>query len=1243
MQNAVREMIDRLMRFAVNRGRVRMTIAGKNSLGRGWVSVTILVFAILHGGMAAARPPSNAEIDSGPFRPSNPPLSTAATLCDPEWAAGFEFGGFNDGQVDANALAVFDDGRGLALYAGGSFTTAGGLVANRIAKWDGSTWSALGSGMNGLVNALTVFDNALYAGGSFSTAGGVTVNYIAKWNPSTSTWSGLGGGMNGTVNALTVFDNALYAGGGFTTAGGVTVSYIAKWNPSTSTWSGLGSGMNSTVNALTVFGNALYAGGSFTAAGGVTVNRIARWNGSTWSPLGGGMNSTVYAFTVFDDGFGAGPALYAGGSFTMSGKVAVNYIARWDGTLWSPLGSGMGGTVYGLTVFNDGTGAALYAGGSFSSAGGVAGTSRIAKWKGVTWESVDGGTNNTVSALGVFNDGTGLALYAGGAFTTAGGRNALRIAKWNGAKLLPLGHGANDRVRAMTTYDDVSGRALYVGGEVGFTVVDQVIVNSIAKWNGSTWSSLRSGMDNAVYALAVFDNALYAGGSFTTAGGVTANRIARWNGATWSPLIVGAQNGVNSTVRAFAVYDDGTGAKLCAGGDFTSAGGVSASRIACWNGASWSALGTGINGTVNALAVYGEGAGPNKLFAAGSFTMAGGVSALNIARWTPGTPPSWSPVGTGANGVVNALTVLDSCVEPRLCAGGIFTLFASVPVNYVACWNGTSGSALGAGFNNEAKALTVFDDHTGSSGRALYAGGKFTSSGGTTTINRIAKWNCSAWEPLTNGVGGEGVTSPWVWAMGVYNDTGGSALYVGGDFNSAGALSSGHIARWGCNGECGDGVCNGAEDCTTCPSDCACVTNGDCDDGNPCTIDRCTAGCCVNAPECTTSADCPDDGVFCNGTEVCQAGCCIAGTPPCGTGQCCDEVANACQPGPSCTLDSQCNDNDPCTTDHCINGCCSHSPVPCCGPCPTPLTIGGAIYSNCASPLTTGISAVDVCVTCDGGFHACTTTVGSAGLWHIDNVPCGHCVITPAELGWNFCHVTGACPPEPNPCVPTAAIDVCPQNEAQNQSIQFLGQVPPCLLGDMNCDGFRSIIGDVPPFVDCVYRNSCACPCPWPAPCVPPGDCNCDGFLSIVGDVPCFVDCVYFALCSTAQCPCSTTADVSDESGSTIGGAVYDNADDPLFSGLEGMEISVRSDDGTIVATTTSGTLGLWRVDGLPDGEYTILFRSQNRDGSDRVDAKPIVVSTQNKEANQSIVLERSVEEPKTLKPHRAVRPERGR
>jgi hypothetical protein len=179
----------------------------------------------------------------------------------------------------------------------------------------------------------------------------------------------------GTVRALTVFDDgggpALFAGGDFTTAGGVAANRIAKWNGSR--WRRLGSGLNGRVFALTVYddggGHALYAGGSFTSAGGLSTMQIARWDGSTWSPLGSGITADdgafVRALALYDDG--SGPALYAGGSFTSAGGVAANGIARWDGSSWTPLGSGMRGVRALATFEHPGRGGPSLVAGSAST------------------------------------------------------------------------------------------------------------------------------------------------------------------------------------------------------------------------------------------------------------------------------------------------------------------------------------------------------------------------------------------------------------------------------------------------------------------------------------------------------------------------------------------------------------------------------------------------------------------------------------------------------------------------------------------------------------------------------------------------------------------------------------------------------------------------------------------------------------------------------------------------------------
>jgi hypothetical protein len=159
----------------------------------------------------------------------------------------------------------------------------------------------------------------------------VTANYFAKWDG--STWSALGSGMDGGVRALAVSGSTLYAGGYFNTAGGVTAHNIAKWDGSA--WSGLGSGMSGDytfVYALALTGTDLYAGGSFATAGGVAANNIAKWNGSTWSALasgirgegsGGGIGPFVTA--ILADGSGH---LFGGGDFTWAGTNVSPFIAQ---------------------------------------------------------------------------------------------------------------------------------------------------------------------------------------------------------------------------------------------------------------------------------------------------------------------------------------------------------------------------------------------------------------------------------------------------------------------------------------------------------------------------------------------------------------------------------------------------------------------------------------------------------------------------------------------------------------------------------------------------------------------------------------------------------------------------------------------------------------------------------------------------------------------------------------------------
>jgi len=370
--------------------------------------------------------------------------------CQPEWLP--SFGGEKGADAAVQCLTVFDDGLGSgpALIVGGDFLSIGGVPANKVAKWNGSNWSPLGSGMNAQVSCLAVFDDgmgggpALYAGGHFSTAGGKPISRVAKWDG--KEWSPVGTGTaNSGVWALAVFDDgrsggpALYATGSFTMIGGISANRIAKWDGKE--WSPLGSGLNSWAYALAVFddglggGPALYAGGSFWIAGGVSALKIAKWNGESWSALGGFSTNTLYMLQVFDDGSGNGPALYAGGTFLTIGGVAANFVAKWNGTVWSPLGRGANNWISGLAVYDDGTGGgpALFACGGFTSAGSVP-ANRIAKWDGTEWSALGSGTNGPTFRMAIFDDGSGdgPSLYAGGEFTLAGGEAEHYIARWQG-------------------------------------------------------------------------------------------------------------------------------------------------------------------------------------------------------------------------------------------------------------------------------------------------------------------------------------------------------------------------------------------------------------------------------------------------------------------------------------------------------------------------------------------------------------------------------------------------------------------------------------------------------------------------------------------------------------------------------------------------------------------------------------------------------------------------------------------
>jgi hypothetical protein len=666
------------------------------------------------------------------------PVRIDPTFSDEDWSG---TGGLLGADSWVNAAVSDNNGN---LYIGGEFTVVGDAAANYIAKWDGSSWSGLGDGLDWNVWSLAVSGTDLYVGGEFSEAGGAPALRIAKWNG--SAWSALGSGVGVApgvptfdyVKAIAVVGTSVYAAGEFTTAGGVPAANIARWNGIA--WSGVGSGVNDEVLALAAIGTNLYVGGAFTNAGGVAANYLARWNGSAWSSVGGGLNDWVWALAA------SGSDLYVGGEFDVAGGTSALNLARWDGTTWAAVGGGVNDQVSALTV----SGSDLYVGGRFSRVGGTTSAFYVAKWDGTSWSAMGPGLHDYVNALAV----VGTDLYVGGDFERADDKIAQYIARWDGSAWSAVGSGGlSGEVYAVA----VDGTDVYAGGKFSSANVNPA--NNVARWDGSAWSAVGPGFNDVVNVLLVSGSQLYAGGAFTMAGTTPVTHIAKWDGSAWS----GLGSGMNVFGYVFSLAADGT--DLYAGGNFFEAGGNSARYIAKWNGSAWSALGTGTNATVGAIGIVGT-----NVYAGGAFTNAGDVPASFIARWN-GT--AWSAVGDGLDSQVRAMAVRGT----DLYVGGIFKNAGNVALNGIGKWNGSAWSGLGSGVDGFILALAT-------SQTSLYAGGFFSDAGGVTASN-VARWDGAAWSALGSGTQGT------VHSLAVF----GTDLFAGGDFIAAGESAARYMAR----------------------------------------------------------------------------------------------------------------------------------------------------------------------------------------------------------------------------------------------------------------------------------------------------------------------------------------------------------------------------------------------------------------------------------------------------------------
>jgi hypothetical protein len=326
-------------------------------------------------------------------------------------------------------------------------------------------------------------------------------------------------------------------------------------------------GLNSRARELEVYGDRLYVGGLFTSAGGVAGTQyLAGWDGSAWSGLGTQPNNDVWAMVEWDG------KLIVGGTFSNLG----NCVAAWNGSSWETLGAGFNGPVYDLLVW-DGQ---LYACGAFHQSG-AAQVHYVGRWNGSAWEGL--GVNQIEEAAYIYS---------------------------------------------MTVYRN----ELIVGG-----IIYSPFNRYLARWDGDTWSTFEGGADSEIDAVAVWNEDLYVGGVFSQIGNppVALPGIARWDGSEWQAVGDGLGGGY---IWKLLPYD---GALLAVGG-FQRTGedpGGQLYGLALWDGTSWRALGSGSH---FGYSIWDAQAFQGALYVTGDFEAFAGQNAVGyIARWDgPAAYPS---------------------------------------------------------------------------------------------------------------------------------------------------------------------------------------------------------------------------------------------------------------------------------------------------------------------------------------------------------------------------------------------------------------------------------------------------------------------------------------------------------------------------------------------------------------------------------------------------------------------------
>ena len=722
------------------------------------------------------------------------------------------------------------------------------------------SWETFGGAtLAGEVRALTLSNGGtkLYVGGTFRKINEIAdTALVAVLDLGSHTFSSLGGPIEGSaVNAIVdTGTGSVCVGGSFDQAGAATVQNFACWDGAA--WSGLEGSFSGEVRALwyDAYNSLIWAGGSFS--GGLAARPLTS---GSWSSYG--LNGEVYALLKADS------SLYVGGAFTDAGGLAdADYLAGLEVSAapftWYALGSGnplsglARGAVFALAY--DSGASTLYVGGDFHTSISSNDADHVVSilnpaGGSPSWNRYSGAQlGSPVKSLAIFNS----QLYVG----LLSAKEAVQRTTLDLTAAWQSSGGGVGLIRG-TVAALVSGSGLFIGGDFPPIGGDPMTSRLALSADFSAWSGFGPGGDqpafnNAVNALEFFKGKLYAGGSFTNAGGDSgADYLAVWNGFGWSAVsgFTPENPGPITALAATANY-------LYVGGEFSGFTAVPtvAQSLVRWDEDTWYSIG-GYQWLHGASAdepgkIYAilPRADDLELFVAGEFADVNSVAGTgNIVKLSDNSGWTAQPLQNGANPVtVDGTVYALSAFGAKLYLGGAFT---ASPVNAhslavwdsggATVWNNAASpawSALGslepsAGLGRYGPVFALAARAVGA-GHELFVGGAFRSIGegvnAVANTANIARWDMNTWQAVGSGfsapvhalkfwgtsllAGAEvGAPSTEAYSAGLWNGSAwsplcsgtddtilafaesfdGKSMFVGGRFSVAGDGGSQHFAH----------------------------------------------------------------------------------------------------------------------------------------------------------------------------------------------------------------------------------------------------------------------------------------------------------------------------------------------------------------------------------------------------------------------------------------------------------------